>query len=482
MRRSIRHVGVAVAASAALGTLGISGLATAAAATAARQSAPSAAAARALAASGARLWVRRSDSTAGDDAHLAVGPAGHRVYVTGASYGAGSDSDYSTTAYSAATGTRLWAAHYDGPGNGDDSANSVAVSPGGGRVYVTGASPGTTTGADYATVAYSAATGARLWVARYDAGVNAVAVAVSPDGGTVYVTGTSVFGDTGPCTGLAYGTVAYNAATGAQLWAACWADGDEAAALAVSPDGARVYVTGDASCGDQCQNYGTVAFDAATGARLWARQYGGGGVDAAAAVAVSPDGKKVYVTGSSPGPGINAEEDYATIAYNAVSGARLWARRYDAPAHSGDNAVAVVVSPAGTVLVTGDSRGSTSHYDYATIAYKATGARLWVRRYNGPRNGFDFASAVAVPGNGKVYVTGSSWAGPAPHGGDDFATVAYNILTGARAWVRRYNGPASGADNATAVAARGGRVFITGISSPATDSQNFVYATIAYRG
>ena len=40
MRRSIRHVGVAVAASAALGTLGISGLATAAAATAARQPGP----------------------------------------------------------------------------------------------------------------------------------------------------------------------------------------------------------------------------------------------------------------------------------------------------------------------------------------------------------------------------------------------------------------------------------------------------------
>jgi len=57
--------------------------------------------------------------------------------------------------------------------------------------------------------------------------------------------------------------------------------------------------------------------------------------------------------------------------------------------------------------------------------------------------------------------------------------VAYNILSGARAWVGRYNGPASGADNATAVAARGGRVFVTGISSPATDSQNFVYATIA---
>jgi len=482
MRGSIRHVAVAVAASAALGTLGISGLTTAAAATAGRQSAPSAAAARALAASGARLWVRRS--AVGAD-KLAVGPAGHRVYVIGTSSGA-SGGDYWTAAYSAATGARLWAARYDGTGNGVDQPGSVAVSPGGGRVYVTGSSFGTTTGFDYATVAYSAATGARLWVARFDAaggGDGARAVAVSPDSGTVYVTGTSVTGDAGPCSGYAYDTVAYNAATGTQLWAACWADGggfDAAAALAVSPDGARVYVTGEAGNGiscDRCANYGTVAYDAATGARLWTRQYDGGGFDDAAAVAVSPDGSRLYVTGTSyGGPVGDADADYATIAYNAVSGARLWARRYNGPGNSRDVAQAMAVSPAGTVLVTGYSLGVTSRADYATIAYKPAGTWLWVRRYNGPVNGGDYARAVAAPGNGKVYVTGNSAGGPVNH--HDFATVAYNILTGTPAWVRRYNGPASGVDAATAVAARGGRVFVTGHSDGITSDS----ATIAYRG
>jgi len=51
-----------------------------------------------------------------------------------------------------------------------------------------------------------------------------------------------------------------------------------------------------------------------------------------------------------------------------------------------------------------------------------------------------------------VYVTGNSAAGPVNH--HDFATVAYNIVTGTQAWARRYNGPASGVDAATAVAAR----------------------------
>jgi len=70
-----------------------------------------------------------------------------------------------------------------------------------------------------------------------------------------------------------------------------------------------------------------VAYRAATGARLWTRQYSGGGFDGAAAVAVSQDGKRLYVTGTSSGPEINADTDYATIAYNAVSGATLWVRR-----------------------------------------------------------------------------------------------------------------------------------------------------------
>ena len=62
---------------------------------------------------------------------MAVSPGGTRVFVTGTSQGATSHYDYATVAYSTATGTRLWARRYNGPGNGDDHAWSVAVSPGG---------------------------------------------------------------------------------------------------------------------------------------------------------------------------------------------------------------------------------------------------------------------------------------------------------------------------------------------------------------
>jgi hypothetical protein len=147
----------------------------------------------------------------GDDGagSVAVSPGGTRVFVTGDSHGAGSGQDYATVAYRAATGARLWVARYNGPANGLDGASRVAVSPGGTRVFVTGDSQGARSGQDYATVAYSAATGARLWAQRYNGPGNsldgATSLAVSPRGTRVFVTGISL----GRATGFDYATVAY---------------------------------------------------------------------------------------------------------------------------------------------------------------------------------------------------------------------------------------------------------------------------------
>ena len=85
---------------------------------------------------------------------------------------------------------------------------------------------------------------------------------------------------------------------------------------------------------------------------------------------------------------------------------------------------------------------------------------------------------MAAAGNGRVYITGTSWGGSATR--DDYATIAYNVRTGARLWVRRYNGPANGTDQATSLAARDGRVFVTGGSAGTTSGDD--YATIAYNG
>src|SRR5262249_60478027 len=73
---------------------------------------------------------------------------------------------------------------------------------------------------EYATIGYNAITGHQLWLANYStAGVNdnATGLAVSQDGTTVYVTGTSIADFNTPAD---YATVAYRATSGAQLWSA----------------------------------------------------------------------------------------------------------------------------------------------------------------------------------------------------------------------------------------------------------------------
>ena len=330
----------------------------------------------------------------------------------------------------AARGAQLWVARYNGPAGKQDGARSMAVSPDGSTVFVTGSSDGgPATGWDYATAAYSAVTGRQLWVSRYNGPANGVdaarSVAVSPGGARVFVTGFSVGG---PATGTDYATVAYSAATGRQLWVSRYngpGNGvDVASSVAVSPGGARVFVTGSSAGRTAGDDYATVAYGAAAGRRLWASRYNGpgNGYDAARSVAVSPGGARVFVTGYSVGR--TAGNAYATVAYGAAAGRRLWVSRYNGPANSSE-ASSVAVSPAGTtVYVTGDSLRLTARDDYATVAYgAAAGRRLWVSRYNGPGNGEDTAVAVAVsPAGTTVYVTGTSDGGTAEF---DYATVAY---------------------------------------------------------
>src|SRR5579859_1617191 len=90
---------------------------------------------------------------------------------------------------SAVPGSQLWVSAYAGPDQGFSGGNAVAVSPDGGTVFVTGASLGSGATDDYATVAVSATTGAQLWATRYNRPAGQtdipVAIAVSPDGGTV---------------------------------------------------------------------------------------------------------------------------------------------------------------------------------------------------------------------------------------------------------------------------------------------------------
>ena len=82
----------------------------------------------------------------------------------------------------------------------------------------------------------------------------------------------------------------------------------------------------------------------------------------------SPTGKVIYVAGTSAGRGTGL--DYITIAYDAVTGARIWLRSYNGPASADDGIAAAAAGPkGGRVFVTGHSQGTGDGPDFATIAY-----------------------------------------------------------------------------------------------------------------
>ena len=142
---------------------------------------------------------------------------------------------------------------------------------------------------------------------------------------------------------------------------------------------------------------------------LWDKGYNGSPVnyaDLAKAVAVDGSGN-VVVTGTSQK---EYYEDCYTAKYAAADGTLLWEKRYPGASHNnGPNSVtAMAVDGNGNVVVTGTSYGSTS-YDFYTAKYAAAdGALLWEQRYNGPANGNDGATSLALGPDGMVAVTGSS--------------------------------------------------------------------------
>jgi len=413
---------------------------------------------------------------------MAVSPNGNAVFVTGDVDSATESADYLTAAFDAATGSVLWSSQFNGSVNGFDDAYAVAVSPDGTTVFVTGQSY-SQTGNDYMTLAYDAATGHQSWMAAYNGNGNdyAYSVAVSPDGTRVFVTGESV----GPSGSTDYATVAYASASGQQLWVARYNDrgngSDMGISVAVTPDGTRVLVTGMAYISSKNKGYVTMAYSASTGRRLWLSRYAftGNGTNLPHSLAVSPDGATAFVTGQSHGP--TSVSDYATVAYDVVSGHQLWVARYNGPGNGADVAFSVRVSPDGSrVFVTGEAVGTTLFNDYGTVAYdSATGQQLWVASYEGTGGVDDDSYSLAVSADGlEVLVTGDSTGNGTNH---DYATLAYDAQTGQQLWLARYDGSPYGDDAACCLAVGPdlSKVFVTGHSTGSSGAYDMT--TVAYQ-
>ena len=237
-------------------------------------------------------------------------------------------------------------------------------------------------------------------------------------------------------------------------------DSDEPFALAVY-DSCCVYVTGGGTVSGPAQDYVTIKYTVDSNIPVWVASYNGPGNfrDVAYDIALDNSGN-VYVTGVSDG--VTPDGDYATIKYAPDSNAAVWVARYDGPGNLFDDAQGVAVDGSGNVYVTGASRGSVN-WDYATIKYTASSnIPVWVARYDGPGNDWDFARSIAVDDSCNVYVTGETF-----NGTDlDYATVKYTVDSNIPVWVAIYDGPADSNDDIAYDIAvdNSGNIYVTGAS------------------
>ena len=415
---------------------------------------------------GTQRWAASYDAgTPSYSYDVAVSPDGSTVYSTGTSvYDSTDPGHFATVAVDARTGEKRWSAAYQSSTDPDqrDTATRLAVSPDGSKVFVTGDSMcGCGAGGfdGFSTVAYDAATGRRLWVARYaQQAPGGYSIAVSPDGTKVFVNGGAP-GFSNPAT-----TIAYDAATGNQLYVIP----DPATrvpwhALAVSPDSSTLYVATDNS--SPCQ-YQVAAYDASSGTPVWTATYPDCDGDGHMALALSPDGSRIYMVGS--------HHEFDVVAWNASTGAQLWATTNPGMTVDGDTMPQLAVSPDGTeAVVVGDPLCTPRCRDtpLLTAAYDAaTGTRLWESRYDSDATNLPMDVAVSADSS-LVFVTSQEqmpcwppWCTTTPV---NAPLIAYDAGSGAEAWVTDYQNDSS---FALAVSPNGSNVYIAGTFTTLTSA------------
>ena len=328
---------------------------------------------------GEELWSRRVARSEDDwGVDVVASPDGSRVYVSALGAASGSGRDFKVTAYRASDGEVMWTSAH-GTSRADQVA-SMSVSPDGRKLFLVG-DTGEEAGAgiDYLTMALDTGmpegeedraehAGELLWTARWDVGFLdwPFAVEASPDGDRVFVTGLVEADTPQPSlvVNLDFGTAAYDADTGAQLWTSRYHSDvggpNGAFDLAVSPDGSSVFATGQITgLGTYMDlDFGTVAIDAATGQQRWASRYQVPGqmFEFGQSIGVSPNGSRVYTSGWASADaflGSVWHGDSATIAYDAATGTQAWAARYSNSPPFTTYGMRLAVGPSGLVFTTG---------------------------------------------------------------------------------------------------------------------------------
>lgn len=396
-------------------------------------------------------------------------------FVTGTSWN-GTDFDIVTIKYDP-SGLEQWVATYDGLNNFVDEATGIAIDKNG-FIYITGHS-NTSGAADYdiVTIKYDPANGNEMWSQEYTGTSNYdQSGGISVDTlGNIYVVGTleSGAGDNDVV------LLKYNS-SGALQWTDTYNNGITGIHFGrgVKNDlQGNTYVLAEVESNSNFQDVAVLKYlHTSTGNPTWTQTYDAdGNSDQPEDLFIDPSGT-VYVTGGSYTSNLASKQDYYTIKINGTNGAEIWDVLYNGGGDDTDIAKSVIADDNnGFVYVTGASFGAGTAQDFATVAYDANGNQKWVYRYQSPGAGYDVGTKLILSNNGEIYASGTSYLSST---NNDYLTLKFDSL-GTKLWETRFDGPASGADNAIDMWVDAGQnIYITGKSKAA--ATNFDYRTIKY--
>ncbi len=339
-------------------------------------------------------------------------------------------------------GKKIWVQKYNGPGNGDDYVNAIAVDSSA-NVYVTGESYGGLSSSDYATIKYDK-DGNEIWIKRYNGPGN------GDDGGKSIAVDS--LGDTF-VTGYAYGgsdlyldiaTVKYSP-QGNEEWVRifCGEKGkgtgfEEGQTVSIDNEN-NIYVTGYTSGYSTKCDIVTIKYDT-QGNSIWRKQYNGlGSQDDSPKASKIDSSNSIVIVGESYG-GSNVKLNAVIIRYLS-SGNLNMNRTYNTYYNGDDSANAIEVDDKHNIYIAGYCySGVKKGTDFFTAKYSNQGKLLWQAKYNGPKYGYDEAFSIALNSGGSIYVSGVSYNS---QGEGNFATIKYDAR-GKEVWVRRYSGAGSG--------------------------------------
>ncbi|MBN2206718.1 MAG: SBBP repeat-containing protein, partial [Candidatus Aminicenantes bacterium] len=210
-----------------------------------------------------------------------------------------------------------------------------------------------------------------------------------------------------------------------------------------------------------------VKFDK-NGSRLWSKTVNctGDDTDVAAAICVTPSGA-VTIAGSSKRTAYN--HDIVTAKFDK-DGRHLWLKAFNGRKNGDDGLGGLALDAKGNAYVTGWTTVAAVDWDFATMKYGPSGKTLWTKTYHGPTEG-DYGRTIALDRSGNAYVVGES---RNERGNDDITTLKYDPAGKAR-WGLRYDGPGLVDDIPSAIVLdAAGNIYIAGTCGGSGTGTDFV--------